>query len=276
MKNCILACVDNSINSIGICDAAIHFAKLLNADITLLHALEPSNDIIPDLSGGIHFEVHYELIEKLLDEEERQEKKAFKNGKELLKRYEHYCGRLGIATNSLHLKGDLAELVSEVEKDYKLLIVGKFGESESGIHTKELIKSVNIPVMIANKEFKPIEKVLFAYDGSENLNKALEKSLHHPLFINAERTLLHLGKDNLKSQEILLSGKKLFDKFNKEVKLDIINKTTPQDLLDYATKNNSDVIAMGAYSSSKLMHLFFGSFTNEIIKKSTLPLFIFK
>lgn len=276
MKNYILACVDNSINSIGICDAAIHFARLLDADITLLHALEPINEIIPELASGMHFDVQYELLEKLLDEEEKKEKKALKNGTELLKRYEKYCNNFGITTNTLHLKGDLTELVEEVEKDYKLLIVGKIGESESGVHTKELIKNVNIPIMIANKEFKPIEKVLFAYDGSTNLNKALEKSLHQPLFINAERTLLHLGKDNLKSQEILLKGKKIFDKFNKEVRLDILNKTSAQDLLDYAKENGSDVIAMGAYSSSALVHMFFGSFTNEIIKKSTLPLFIFR
>lgn len=276
MKKYILACVDSSDNSKGVCDAAIHFAKLLGADITLLHALEPISDLVPDLSGNLNFDAQNELLEQILSEEEQITRKLNINGKELLNSCKEYCENAGITTTTLHLHGDLTELITTLEKEYRLLIIGKVGEEEVGSHIKEVIKNVKIPIMLASKDFAPIKKVLFAYDGSNILNESLDKNLKEPLFKDAKRVLIHLSKDKEKSQNILNEGKKLFDKYEKEVSLEILEKTSASDLVDYANENDFSVIAMGAYKNLAIKHIIFGSFTNEVLAKSKLPLFIFK
>lgn len=276
MKKYILACVDNSNNSKGVCDAAIHFARLLNAQITLLHALEPNANLVPDLSGNLNFDAQNELLENILNNEEKIAKELNKSGKELLNHYKDYCINAGINTTTLHLHGDLAELITNIEKEYRLLIIGKMGEEEVGSHIKEIIKNVKLPIMLANKEFSDITKVLFAYDGSAELDISLNKNLSKPLFKNAKRVLIHLSKDKRKASEILHKGKAVFDKYQKEVSLEILDKTLASDLVEYAHNNDFSVIAMGAYKNMTLKHLIFGSFTNEVLKKSKLPLFIFK
>lgn len=276
MKKYILACVDSSDNSKGVCDAAIHFAKLLGADITLLHALEPILDFAPDLSGNLNFDAQNELLEHILNEEEQIARKLNINGKELLNSCKEYCENAGITTTTLHLHGDLTELITTLEKEYRLLIMGKVGEEEVGSHIKEVIKNVKIPIMLANKDFTPITKVLFAYDGSKSLMQSLDKNLKEPLFKNATRVLANLSKDKEKSLDILNEGKKIFDKYEKEVSLEFIDKTNASDLVDYAHENDFSVIAMGAYKNLAIKHIIFGSFTNEVLNKSKLPLFIFR
>lgn len=276
MKKYILACVDSSDNSKGVCDAAIHFAKLLGADITLLHALEPILDFAPDLSGNLNFDAQNELLENILNSEEKRAKELNKSGKELLMHFKDYCIKAGINTTTLHLHGDLTELITTLEKEYRLLIMGKLGEEEVGSHIKEVIKNVKIPIMLANKDFTPITKVLFAYDGSKSLMQSLDKNLKEPLFKNAKRVLIHLSKDKEKSQNILNEGKNIFDKYEKDVSLEILEKTSASDLVDYANENDFSVIAMGAYKNLAIKHIIFGSFTNEVLSKSKLPLFIFR
>lgn len=274
MKQYILACIDTKENAKGVCDAAIYFANLLGAGVTLLHALEQSDDLEINITINPNFEL--KIFEEFAHHKEQEVQIKDKNGKELLNYYQNYCENAGITTNSLHLHGDLANLITIIEKDYKLLVVGKFKEQELSSKIKEIIKSVNIPILLANNDFKPINKALYAYDGSDNLDKALNKVLVNPIIKNASRVLIHLSKDEKKAKEILEKGKKVFDKYNKAISLEILDRTSPSDLVDYAHNNNFDIIVMGAYKNMAIKHIIFGSFTNEVLKKSKLPLLILK
>lgn len=274
MKSYILVCIDNKENAKGICDAAIYFANLLNAGITLLHTLKQNDDLEINITINPNFE--QKLFEDFANHKVEEEKNKDKNGKELLEYYKNYCEKEKITTNTLNLHGDIANLITIIEKDYKLLIVGKFEESELNSKIKEIIKNVNLPIFLANKVFKPIQKALYAYDGSDTLDRALNKSLINPSIKNIRRVLVHLNKDEVKAKEILEKGKKIFIKYGKEVSTKALNKITANDLVEYANSDNFDIIVMGAYKNMAIKHIIFGSFTNEVLKKSKLPLLILK
>lgn len=274
MKQYILACIDTKENAKGVCDAAIYFANLLGAGVTLLYALEQSDDLEINITINPNFEP--KVFEEFAKHKEQEEQAKDKDGKELLNYYQKYCENAGVITNTLHLHGDLANLIAIIEKDYKLLVVGKLLDNEQDLQIKEIIKSVNLPILLANKDFHSIDKALYAYDGSDNLDKALNKVLVNPLTSNASRVLIHLSKDEKKAKEILEKGKKVFDKYNKAISLEILDRTSPSDLVDFAHNNNFDIIVMGAYKNMAIKHIIFGSFTNEVLKKSKLPLLILK
>lgn len=274
--NKILLCVDSMQNALALCNAAIFFAKRYEASITFFNVLE--EEIIVDAAfvGDLGFGVNTAFVERSLEqnEEKNAENKEYSNTLEFI--CKNHCLKQAIKLESLKVSGDFVQELQEHSKDYKLVVLGKMGKEKMGQNIKSALKQLNTPIFLCQDEFKQINHLLFAYDGSDFLDENLKKALKEPIFSNIKRSLLTLNSDRQKAIDNLNKAKELFKEFNIEIKSDYLLEENSQALLDYAKKNNCDAIAMGAYSSGALKHLFFGSFTDEIIQNSHLALLILK
>lgn len=278
--NKVLVCLDGSKLSQAVCDYAIVIAKKLDLPLVLLNVVEHfniSNKV--NLSGNIGLGAKDDLLEELANEEMLQSKQQIAKGKTVLKQMQEYVVSKGLNDCiTLQKHGTLYETLDELSGDLKIAIIGLKGENSStvGSHIEELIRTVNIPILLVNQEFKPINSILMAYDGSEYANKAIEIAIKNPIFPNVKRDIVNVNKDSSVSNNLLNKAKQLFLQANIEVKTTSLLEDNIEALLKYQEENNLDIIAMGAYSHNRFRSAIFGSKTSKMLSKAKVPLLLFR
>ena len=161
--NKVLVCLDGSNLSKAVCDYGIDIAKKLNLPLVLLNVIEHSHiSKKVNLSGNIGLGSKDDLLEELANEEMNESKQLILKGKAVLKEMEEYVKSQGVESYStLQKHGTLYETLDELSSDLRIAIIGLKGESNSNIgsHIEELLRTLNIPVLLVNKEFTPIESM---------------------------------------------------------------------------------------------------------------------
>jgi nucleotide-binding universal stress UspA family protein len=278
--NKILVCLDGSNLSKAVCDYGIDIAKKLNQPLVLLNVIEHSNiSKKVNLSGNIGLGSKDDLLEELANEEMNESKQLILKGKAILKQMEEYVKSQGIENcSTLQKHGTLYETLDELSSDLRIAIIGLKGESNSNIgsHIEELLRTLNIPVLLVNKEFTPIDSILMAYDGSEYANKAIKIAKQNPIFPNVKRHIINVNKDTNISNKLLGEAKQMFANANIDVETKSLSGDSFEALLSYQKENNIDIIAMGAYSHNRFRSAIFGSFTTKMLLNSKVPLLLFR
>jgi nucleotide-binding universal stress UspA family protein len=278
--NKVLVCLDGSNLSKAVCDYGIDIAKKLNQPLVLLNVIEHSNiSKKVNLSGNIGLGSKDDLLEELANEEMNESKQLILKGKAILKQMEEYVKSQGIENcSTLQKHGTLYETLDELSSDLRIAIIGLKGESNSNIgsHIEELLRTLNIPVLLVNKEFTPIDSILMAYDGSEYANKAIKIAKQNPIFPNVKRHIINVNKDTNISNKLLGEAKQMFANANIDVETKSLSGDSFEALLSYQKENNIDIIAMGAYSHNRFRSAIFGSFTTKMLLNSKVPLLLFR
>ena len=278
--NKVLVCLDGSNLSKAVCDYGIDIAKKLNLPLVLLNVIEHSHiSKKVNLSGNIGLGSKDDLLEELANEEMNESKQLIAKGKAVLKEMEEYVKSQNLTNyTTLQKHGTLYETLDELSSDLRIAIIGLKGESSSNIgsHIEELIRTLNIPILLVNKEFTPIQSILMAYDGSEYANKAIKIAKQNPIFPNTKRYIANVNKDTNISNKLLNEAKQLFVNANIDVETASLSGDSVEALLQYQKENNLNIIAMGAYSHNRFRSAIFGSFTTKMLLNSKVPLLLFR
>lgn len=276
----ILVCLDGSSLSKAVCDYGIHIAKKLNLPLVLLNVIEHSHiSKKVNLSGNIGLGSKDSLLDELANEEMNESKQLIAKGKAVLKEMEEYVKSQGLENcSTLQKHGNLYETLDELSNELKIAIIGLKGESSSdiGSHIEELLRTLNIPVLLVNKEFKTIESILMAYDGSKYANKSIEIATKNPILPNVKRYVANVNKDASVSNKLLSEAKQLFAKGDIEVDTYSLTGDSVEALIKFQEDKNLDIIAMGAYSHNRFRSAIFGSFTTKMLLNSKVPLLFFR
>ena len=276
----ILVCLDGSKLSRAVCDYGVFIAKSLRLPLVLLNVVEHSHiSKKTDFSGSIGLGARDALLEELANEEMSESKELITKGKAVLKEMREYVLSQGVSDcTTLQKHGTLYETLDDMSAELKMAIIGLKGEKESSIggNVQELIRTLNIPILLVNSEFKPIESMLMAYDGSEYANKAIEIGTKSPIFPNAKRHVVNVNRDAAASQKLLDEAKALFADANIDVETRSLNAEGVEAILNYQKEKNLDIIAMGAYSHNRFKSMIFGSFTTKMLLAATKPLLLFR
>lgn len=276
----VLVCLDGSRLSKAVCDYGIFIAKNLNLPLVLLNVIEHSHiSKKVDLSGNIGLGSKDDLLEELVNEEMQENKQLISKGKAVLKEMQEYVKSQNVTNfTTLQKHGTLFETLDDLSKDLRIAIIGLKGENDSkiGSHTEELIRTLTIPILLVNKDFKPIESMLMAYDGSEYAKKAILVGTQNPIFPNITRHIVNVNKETIASNRLLDEAKSLFANANIDVETKSLTGDSVESLLKYQEENNLDIIAMGAYSHNRFRSAIFGSFTTKMLLSSEKPLLLFR
>src|SRR5690554_8153843 len=85
MTEQVMAAVDGSSFSLGVCDYAVWASQALQAPLTFLHAVDNSPQVAePDLSGHIGLGAREHLLEELAQLDEQRAKVAQEQGRLML------------------------------------------------------------------------------------------------------------------------------------------------------------------------------------------------
>lgn len=132
MHHKVLACVDHSSYSSGVCDYAAWAAMRLNAPLEFIHVLarHPETAQKRDLSGSIGLGAQEALLADLAAFDEKRSKIAMKSGRLLLEGARQRAVSSGVASPEIRQRhGELVETLAGMEADARLFVLGKRGEA---------------------------------------------------------------------------------------------------------------------------------------------------
>ena len=150
------------------------------------------------------------------------------------------------------------DCLHEFEAQADLITLGKRGETAEfasrhlGANLERIIRASYKPCLVTSRQFKPIERLLLAYDGSPSCKKMFNFLVDSSAF----------------------KGLELYIVF--EAVCCPIEGNPEVAIAQCTAENNIDLLMMGAYGHNRIRHLAIGSTTTQILRSSHIPVLLFR
>lgn len=280
----IVALVDGSIYSASVCEHAAWISQRTNAPVELLHVLgrrdAPEKT---DFSGAIKLGARTALLEELAQLDAQRARLINHRGRAILEDARAILDKAGVTEITTRLRqGDVVETVSDVEKDARVVMVGKRGEAADfakghlGSNLERIIRASTRPVFVASRAFRPISRVLVAYDGGVSAMKAVDHIARSPLFQGLHIHIVTVGTATPEVKKGLEDAKALMSAAGLAAETSVISgqpETALGKLIDDA---QIDLLVMGAYGHSRIRTLIIGSTTTAMIRSCKVPIVLLR
>ncbi|MEI8203424.1 MAG: universal stress protein [Bacteroidota bacterium] len=279
-KENILVPIDFTEKSTISIDQAVVLAKLIRAEITLLHIMQERN--IKFLNSLFSEESEFEKMK--LNYEDKCHKMMLKLAEEIQQKHH-------IKVFTMLAKGKVYEKVLEVSEQIfaKFIVVANNGEeldSENtnlGANTSKIIRGAQTPVItVNNKIFEKIENIVLPLDLTKQTrqkgSKAIELAKMTGATIRIVSAILTDDKEiynrlkalmNQVYQVMVDKGVKCTQEF---LCGDKDKDTVASIVVQYAHDINADMIMIMTQQEMNWLKFFLGSTAMEIIYKSEMPI----
>ena len=284
MTTKILALVDGSTYATSVCHAAAWIAGRLGGGVDLLHILPDAHAKgTGDLSGALTLGARSALMEELVTLDAQRAKLVAKQGHAILDDAAALLAGDGVTPVEQKLRhGDLIETLTALMPEVRALVIGKRGEGSAGAfdhlgsNLERIIRSATVPVFVAAREFRPIEKVLIAYDGSASAGRAVERVAQSPVFEGLTAALVYAGADTpaVRSQMNAAQSRLAAGGIQASI---AVEPGEPETALERKiAAEGFDLLVMGAYGHSRLRNLIIGSTTTAMIRACKVPVLLYR
>lgn len=279
----VLACIDASLYGASVCDHAAWAARQLSTEVQLLHVLDRAPDAVPrDVSGSIGLGASEHLLENLARLDEERSRLRLERGRAILAEAEKRVRDQGVAGVTCLLRhGGLVDTVHEFEADARLVVLGKRGEHADfarlhlGGSVEQVVRASTLPVLVASREFRPIRKLLIAFDGGPSSRKAVDFLVSDPAFADYECHLVHAGKARADDPHLAWARERLAGWSGPHQVVE--RPGEPEAVIEaYAREHEIDLLVMGAYGHSPIRRFIIGSTTTAMIRIANLPVLLFR
>lgn len=283
--NRILACIDRSGYSQSVCDHAIWAAQRLGAPLEFLHVLNRRSESVgmQDLSGSIGLGSQDSLLSDLAQLDEKRAKLAQQYGRQILDAAVRTAREQGVASVEQRMRhGTLVDTVTELEKDVRLFVLGKRGEHADfsrlhlGSELERVVRAVHRPLLVASRQFKPIERFLIAFDGSDTTRKGVEMIVAGPLLQRLSCHLVMAGVDTPEARAQLHWAHEKLAAAGYEVHSCIKPGNADVVIGHYVVAAAIDLLVMGAYGHSRIRQLIVGSTTTAMLRTCLIPVLLLR
>ncbi len=196
------------------------------------------------------------------------------------------CSRIlkqeGIYFEVEKISGPPVDIICEKARVVDLLLMGARGEFAKwksrivGATLDAVVRQWNKQILVTPEKFKRVSKVLFAYDGSDRANKALQLAglfgtgLDVPVVILTIHDKKAIRKKYLDEAGIYLEPYKI------PVELLGVSGHAEQEILNIADERQCDLIIMGAFGHSRIRETILGSTTEHVLKNKKIPVLLSK
>ena len=249
-------------------------------DIRAQQAISTSN-----LSGSIGFDASEYLLDRLVELEHEKAKINHQRAKLVLQEAAQTLKAEGVdRINLLHETGFLVDCLSKFEASCDLIVLGKRGEAAEfasghlGANLERIVRSSHKPCLVTSRQFKPIERVLVAYDGSPSSQKILQFIADSPIFEGLALHIVTVAKSATEQTAIarMESAKQWLQQAGFEPVGSVIAGHSEQAISNYVTEQDISLLVMGAYGHSRIRHLVIGSTTAQMLRSSHIPVLLFR
>jgi nucleotide-binding universal stress UspA family protein len=284
MTTKILALVDGSTYATSVCHAAAWIAGKLGGGVDLLHILPDAHAKgTGDLSGALTLGARTALMEELVTLDAQRAKLAAKQGHAILDDAAALLAADGVTPVDQKLRhGDLIETLTALIPDVRALVIGKRGEGSAGAfnylgsNLERIIRSATVPVFVAAREFRPIDKVLIAFDGSASADRAVERMAQSPVFEGLTAVVVYAGADTPAVRSRMNAAQSRLSAGGLQASIAIEPGEPETALQRKITAEGFDLLVMGAYGHSRLRNLNIGSTTTTMIRACKVPVLLYR
>ena len=283
MSKKIFALVDGSAYSESVCHHIAWIAGRIGASVDLFHVLGRRDAGSDDLSGNLRLGARTKIMGELAELDAQRAKLAQAQGRAILEDAQAIIETDGVAEVRPHLRiGDIVESVEELEGDADLIVIGKRGEKADfaklhlGSNLERVARATSKPVFVANREFKPIEKVPIAFDGGVSAMKAVDYVARHPLFAGLACTVVTVGTPSDAVSKGLEDAKATLAAGGHEAEIKVVEGQPETALAELIEAEGHDMLVMGAYGHSRIRAMIIGSTTTAMIRTCKVPVLLMK
>lgn len=284
----ILLCLDGSVYARSVCEHAAWFASRLEASVDLLHVVD-IRERAPagrqDLSGSIGIETLDHLMSEMVDQDHARSRTAQLIGRHLLDEGRSILKEAGVANTTASLRnGAVVDAVQDLSAKADLIVMGKRGEGVDfasghlGSNLERVVRAVDRPCLVAARAFKPIERVLIAYDGGKSARRAVSFLANSPGFKDLDIHLV-LASDRPGDSEVtkaLAWAEGELSSAGLKAACRIVQGEPEAVITGTVASDGIDLLVMGAYGHSRIRNLIIGSTTTEMIRDCRIPVLLFR
>ena len=108
-------------------------------------------------------------------------------GRALLAEAERRVRDAGVSGVEVRLRhGGLVDTLHEIESEFRLVVLGKRGEhvdfakAHLGGSVEQVVRASALPVLMATRAFKPVKRIVLAFDGGPSARKAVDFLVSEP------------------------------------------------------------------------------------------------
>jgi nucleotide-binding universal stress UspA family protein len=281
----ILACTDGSDFAPSVYHHAAWAATRLRADVEVLHVINHHREhsLTHDLSGAIGVDAAAELTEELTKLEEAQGRVARLKGKDILEAARQRLTAAGVTKVVLTQRhGSVVETLVELEPRAELVVVGKSGDhavlapGQVGGHLENLVRTSVRPVLVAERQFKAIQRVLIAFDNSPSARKAVAYIAASPLLRGLECHLVMVGRADAAHETALNEVREQLTRSGYTVNAKLLPGSPAPVIADAVKSAGIDLLVMGAYGHSQIREFFVGSTTTKMVRTCAVSVLMFR
>src|SRR6056297_3576904 len=271
MAGILMALVDGSAYSESVCNHAAWVAGRTGAQVKIYHVLDPRRARSKrDLSGAIKLGARSNLLEELSALDEQHARLAQAQGRAILE-----------DAKALVEDGGVADVVTRLRHD-DIVRIGKRGEAAAldkehlGSNFERIVRASGKPVLVCSRAFRPIARVLIAYDGGVSAMKAADYVAREPLFAGLEVVVATVGADNAEVRQSLEKARATLHAGGHAVETRVLEGQPGQALGKHVEESGIDLLVMGAYGHSRIRTLVIGSTTTEMIQICRVPVVLMR
>lgn len=285
MDNKVLACVDQSPWADHVADYATWAAQRLDAPLEFLHVIDrhPERGSGKDHSGSIGVGAQEALLTELSEHDAAFARTAREQGRLFLNRLRERASGAGAGCIDTRQRyGELEETLVEQQRDVRLLVIGRRGESAAttqrdlGRNVERVVRALTRPILTVTDAFRAPQRVLVAYDGGGITRRGIDMLAASPLLRGLDVHVLMSGPERPGAPKDIDQACATLNAGGLTASGRIIPGDPEQVIAQYAANEAMDLLVMGAWSHSPLRSLLFGSKTSDLLRSARLPVLLLR
>ena len=290
----ILLCSDGSTFAENTYRYGAWFADRLKAEVDVLCVsdIRGQQTSKQNLSGSIGIDAKENLLNRLVELEHEKAKINYQRTKLVLQEAAKTLKAEGVDRISLlHETGFLVDCLEKFEASCDLVVIGKRGEAAEfasghlGANIERIVRSSHKPCLVTSDRFKPIERVLVAYDNSPTGQKIIQFIADSSIFKDSELHIVTAAKSvaeqaAMPSAEVAIAQIELVEQQLQQAGFEpicsVIEGHSEKVISNYISDRDISLLLMGAYGHSRIRHLVIGSTTAQMLRSSDIPVLLFR
>jgi len=274
----ILVCHDGSDYGDVACDYAIYLARELRARLIGLHVVDSrllEGPLMSDISGWIGAQPYGAQVQQF--RELLQEK-----GEAIVDGLARKASEQSVSIETWIKMGHPARVIVEEEAHAELVVMGQKGEHAewekemTGSKVDRVVRQSIKPCLVTPEAFKPIHRILAAYDGSNHASQALTQAIELALALSVELVIVTVEEhnDRERADAIARDGMAQARAHECAAASMVVAGKAETEILAVARDQPCDLLVVGAYGHSRIRELILGSTTTHLITQSHKPVML--
>lgn len=194
--------------------------------------------------------------------------------------FEQACANSGMIHCVDRETGDPFDRLIALWRYHDLTIAGLRGLFEYGVVQNpddvliRLISEGVRPILAVPKEYRPIRKVLVAYNGSMESAKALKRFVQMNLWPDVAMQIVCFDMTPQQSETLLADASSYCRSHGLAAQTQHVDGGPRDRLLEYAQQGEADLIVLGSTSRARIFRRLLGDTTLHCLRNADVPLFL--